>query len=143
MTSRTLGLAGITLLSAFAAISGVVVDFTASHVYNPAWPPHAQFHGYLSIARTVLIMAAAIALAWGPVRRGDRGAWAALALLVLGWIGIWLLAPLIVPGTGDRATYVFAGVLAPLYLIAVWLVRPPRGRANPGALSAGRAARAR
>jgi hypothetical protein len=124
MTRRTLGLVGITLLSAFAAISGVVVDFTASHVYNPAWPPHAQFHGYLSIARTVLIMIAAIGLAWGPVRRGDRVAWVVLAVLVLGWIAIWLVAPLIVPGTGDRATYVFAAVLAPLYLIAIWLVRP-------------------
>jgi hypothetical protein len=124
MTRRTLGLVGITLLSAFAAISGVVVDFTASHVYNPAWPPHAQFHGYLSIARTVLIMIAAIVLAWGPVRRGDRVAWVVLAVLVLGWIAIWLVAPLIVPGTGDRATYVFAAVLAPLYLVAIWLVRP-------------------
>ena len=125
MTSRTVGLVGITLVNAFAGISGVVVDFTASHIYNPAWPPHAQFHGYLSIARTVLIMAAAILLAWGPVRRGDRAAWIVLAVLLLGWVAIWLLAPIVVPGTGDRATYVFAAVLAPLYLVSIWLVRPP------------------
>ncbi len=124
MTSRTVGLVGITLLSTFVGASGVVVDFTASHVYNPAWPPHAQFHGYLSIARTVLIMAAAIVLAWGPVRRGDRPAWVVLALLLLGWVAIWLVAPLVVPGTGDRATYVFAAVLAPLYLVGIWLARP-------------------
>jgi hypothetical protein len=74
MTSRTVGLVGITLVSAFAGISGVAVDFTASHIYNPAWPPHAQFHGYLSIPRTMLIMTAAILLAWGPVRRGDCAA---------------------------------------------------------------------
>src|SRR5262245_26802821 len=125
MTLRTCGLAGITLVSAFAGISGVVVDFTASHIYNPAWPAHAQFHGYLSIARTVLIMAAAIGLTWGPVRRGNRAAWAILALLLLGWDAIWLVAPIIVPGTGDRTAYVFAGVLAPLYLVGIWLVRPP------------------
>src|SRR5437667_6934876 len=115
------GLVGITLLSVFAAISGVVIDFTASHVYNPAWPPHAQFHGYLSIARTLLIMIAAILLAWGPVRRGDPAAWTVLAVLLLGWIAIWLLAPIVVPGSGDRSTYVFAAVLAPLYLVGIWL----------------------
>jgi hypothetical protein len=131
MTSRTVGLLGVTLVSAFAGISGVVVDFTASHIYNPAWPPHAQFHGYLSIARTVLIMAAAIVLAWGPVRRDDRAAWAVLAVLLLGWIAIWLMAPLVVPGTGDRATYVFAAVLAPLYLVGIWLVRPRAVRRGP------------
>jgi hypothetical protein len=127
MTARTLGLAVLTVVSAFAGISGVVVDFTPTHVYNPAWPPHAQFHGYLSIARTVLIMAAALVLAWGPVRRGDRAAWSVLAVLLLGWIAIWLLAPLVVPGTEDRATYVFAAVLAPLYVAGIWLVRPPHG----------------
>jgi hypothetical protein len=130
MTLRTLGIAGITLLSTFAGISGVAVDFTASHIYNPVWPPHAQFHGYLSIARTVLIMTAAILLAWGPVRRGDRAAWIVLAVLLLGWVAIWLLAPIVVPGTGDRATYVFAAMLAPLYLVGIWLVRPPVLRQN-------------
>jgi len=130
MTSRTVALVGITLVSAFGGISGVVIDFTASHVYNPAWPPHAQFHGYLSIARTLLIMIAAILLAWGPVRRGDPAAWTVLAVLLLGWIAIWLLAPIVVPGTGDRATYVFAAVLAPLYLVGIWLVRPPVPRQN-------------
>jgi hypothetical protein len=38
MTSRTVGLVGITLVGAFAGISGAAVDFTASHVYNPAKP---------------------------------------------------------------------------------------------------------
>ena len=137
MRQRTLGLVIITVVSAFAAISGVVVDFTASHVYNPAWPPHAQFHGYLSIARTVLILAGAIGLGWGPVRRGDRAAWIVMSLLVLGWVAIWFLAPLVVPGTGDRATYVFAAVLAPLYLASIWLARPSAGDAIADAMSAG------
>ena len=131
MTARGVGLVGITLISAFAGISGVVIDFTASHIYNPAWPPHAQFHGYLSIARTVLIMIAAVVLAWGPVRRGDRAAWTVLAVLLLGWIAIWMMAPLAVPGTGDRATYMFAVALAPLYLIGIWLVRPRVVRQEP------------
>src|SRR5207247_2574060 len=120
------GLVGITLLSVFAAISGVVVDFTASHVYNPAWPPHAQFHGYLSVARTVLIMAAVIALVWGPVRRGDRFAWGVLVFLLLGWVAVWFIGPIAVPGTGDRATYLFVGVLAPLFVVGLGRVMTTR-----------------
>lgn len=124
MTRQNIGLVLLTGLSAFVAISGVVVDFTATHVYNPTWPPHARFHGYLSIARTVLIMATVIVLAWGPVRAGDRFGWGALALLLLGWIAIWFLAPLVVPGTGDPAAYIFAAVLLPLSLIGLWLTEP-------------------
>jgi len=37
---------------------------------------------------------------------------------------IWFVAPLAVPGAGDRAGYIFAGVLAPASLIGLWLVRP-------------------
>jgi len=118
------GLVAITVLCLFAAVSGVVVDFTASHVYNPTWPPHAKFHGYLSIARTVLIMAVALALLWGPVRHGDQFAWGVLVVLLLGWLAIWFIAPIVVPGTGDRATYLFAGVLVPLYIVGLWLIRP-------------------
>jgi hypothetical protein len=118
------GLTLLTLVSAFAAVSGVVYDFTPTHVYNPAWPPHAQFHGYLSIARTVLIMAAVGVLAWGPVRAGARWAWSVMALLLLGWLALWFIAPLVVPGTGDAPAYVFAAVLTPLTALGLWLVRP-------------------
>src|SRR5262245_19594207 len=116
VTRKDVGLVLLTVLSAFAAISGVVVDFTATHIYNPIWPPHAQFHGYLSIARTVLIMAVAIVLAWGRVRSGDRFGWGVFALLLQGWLAIWFIAPLVVPGTEGRAAYIFAGVLLPLSL---------------------------
>ena len=121
---KTAGLVLLTVLCAFAAISGVVFDFRPSHIYNPAWPRHAQFHGYLSIARTVLVMAAVTVLAWGPVRAGVRWGWGVMALLLLGWLAIWFLAPLAVPGTGDRAAYMFATVLTPLALLGLWLCRP-------------------
>ena len=127
MTRQTIGLVLLTVLAAFAAISGVVFDFTPTHIYNPAWPPHARFHGYLSIARTVLIMVAVIALAWGPVRAGLRAGFRILALLLLGWLAVWFVAPLAVPGTGDRAAYGFVAALTPLSLLGLWLCRPPRG----------------
>ena len=126
MKGKHFGLLLLTVLSAFAALSGVIVDFTPTHIYNPTWPEHAQFHGYLSIARTVLIMVAVIVLTWGPVRAGVPFGWGLLALLLLGWLAIWFLAPLAVPGSGDQAAYLFAGLLAPLALLGLWLVRPRR-----------------
>ncbi len=124
MPRMTIGLVLLTVLAAFVAISAVVFDFTTTHLYSAAWPPHARFHGYLSVARTVLIMLAVVALAWGPVRRGERGSWAILALLLLGWLAIWFLAPLGVPGTIERVDLWFAGVLTPLSLLGLWLCRP-------------------
>jgi len=124
VTRKNVGLVLLTMLSGFVAISGVVVDFTATHIYNPTWPPHARFHGYLSIARTVLIMAAVIVLIWGPVRAKHRFGWGVLGLLLLGWIAIWFIAPLVVPGTEERVTYIFAAALVPPSLIGLWLTRP-------------------
>jgi hypothetical protein len=111
-------------LAVFVAISAIVFDFTPTHLYNPTWPEHARFHGYLSVARTVLIMAVIVALAWGPVRRADRLSWGILALLLLGWLLIWFLAPLAVPGTADRVDLWFPAALTPLALCGLWLCRP-------------------
>ena len=47
-----------------------------------------------------------------------------MALLRLGWLAIWFLAPLAVPGTGDRAACALAAVLTPLSLLGLWLCRP-------------------
>ena len=124
MRRMTIGLALLTVVAAFVAISAVVFDFTPTHLYNPAWPPHARFHGYLSVARTVLIMLIVVTLAWGPVRRGECQSWGILALLLLGWLAIWFLAPLAVPGTIERVDLWFAGALAPVSLLGLWLCRP-------------------
>ena len=34
----------LTILALFTAISPYVFDWNATHIYNPAWPPHAKFH---------------------------------------------------------------------------------------------------
>ena len=34
----------ISLIAVFTAVSPFAADFNETHVYNPAWPPHAKFH---------------------------------------------------------------------------------------------------
>lgn len=128
LTRQTAGCVLLTTLCAFVAVSAIIYDFTPTHLYNPTWPPHARFHAYLSVARTVLIMATIVALVWGPVRAGQRFAWGLLAFLLLGWLAIWFLAPLAVPGMVDRIDLWFAAVLTPTSGLGLWLVRQPSSR---------------
>jgi hypothetical protein len=34
----------LTVVALFTAISPYVFDWNVTHIYNPAWPPHAKFH---------------------------------------------------------------------------------------------------
>jgi hypothetical protein len=47
-------------------LSSLVMDFNESHVYNPAWPPHARYHGFLFMNLLVAVGALSIALLWRP-----------------------------------------------------------------------------
>ena len=68
-------------------------------------------------------------MSWlSPFGGGAPYAWHVLVALLFGWLGAWFIAPLVVPGTGDRAAYLFAGALALPALVGVWLLRPSRRR---------------
>jgi glycopeptide antibiotics resistance protein len=41
---RTTGRLLISLVAVFTAVSPYLADWNVTHIYNPAWPPHAKFH---------------------------------------------------------------------------------------------------
>jgi hypothetical protein len=40
----TIGRVLISLVAVFTAVSPYLADWNVTHIYNPAWPPHAKFH---------------------------------------------------------------------------------------------------
>ncbi|MCE7010953.1 hypothetical protein LWC34_50345 [Kibdelosporangium philippinense] len=96
-----------------------VIDFNESHVFNPAWPPHARFH-------TVELLAVGIGMAlvglWLLWRRSFFQVAAAVPVVVWGAFFV----PLFVPGTsyeeypGESAR--LAGIPMNLFMAVVFIV---------------------
>jgi uncharacterized protein DUF6640 len=73
----------VAIITIFAPIAA---DFNESHIFNPVWPPHARFHGAMSVAMGVGLGVVTLWLLIRPSR--DR----ALALRAAAWTGAlyWL-----------------------------------------------------
>jgi hypothetical protein len=102
------------VLSALLSIS---VDFSVTHLFNPAWPPHAKFHGAAML--NLLAGACAIGL-WMLWRKSTETGVAALvaALVPVVFWSAFFWVSLVIPGASLEAIEgqpppAFAGI--PLY----------------------------
>lgn len=75
----SVGKALIALVAAETAIGPFVADWNETHIYNPAWPPHAKFHNAQTITLAVDMTALSLWQLWkpGPDTR-SRLRWASL-----------------------------------------------------------------
>ena len=116
------------ILSGAAAgtIAGTgLADLNRSHVFNPAWPPHARFHsmaGGGSIAGSQLL---ALWLLWRPGQDADDGETAikiAAALSAIAWAPFFLA--LAMPGTAveDEPGHLPRVAGVPLNLVPATLI---------------------
>lgn len=67
-----------TVIALFNAISPFTADWNATHIYSPAWPPHAKFHNAQTMAMAVMLALATLYFAWS--RREQRGTVAAVVI---------------------------------------------------------------
>ena len=79
------------------AVGGFAADWNHTHIFNPAWPPHAKFHNGQTLAFGVLCAVATSFFTWR--RSGDRRT-NVLAAAITGGLTLWAqAAAYTVPGT--------------------------------------------
>lgn len=64
MNRSILGRVLITLVALFWALGACAADFNQTHVFNPAWTPHARFHGAFQLVLALATNAVAVRLTW-------------------------------------------------------------------------------
>lgn len=128
----------MTLILAAGAVSSFVLDWSPNHLLNPAWPPHAKFHGALLLFLLAGVSSTAIWLLWRPAGEPVLGIRVAAAVSVSFWTPLffipfllpaaswWAGAPSHIPRYQGWAIYpnlVTAAVLLGLTMSAVWLAK--------------------
>ncbi|VTR75393.1 DUF6640 family protein [Cellulomonas hominis] len=124
-------------VGAATAVSGFAADWNRTHLFNPAWPPHARFHDAQTITTAAFLGSAAVAVLRHPdpraatVSAGLTGAfWASVAASFLypGTGGLGAERPDLIPHVGRFPVDERVAAGAMLALTAAGWVRARRGR---------------
>jgi hypothetical protein len=98
MRRRTLGKWILTFVLVAGAVVATAVDWNTTHLFNPAWHPHARFHDALFLlfldATTLIVLW----LLWRPSREPGLGIKVAALYSLAAWTPFFYIEPLI-PGT--------------------------------------------
>jgi hypothetical protein len=136
------------LLLTFVVVVGAIVptlnDFSSSHLFNPAWHPHARFHGVLFVLFLDAMSLIVLWLLWRRSAEPDIAFKAATLFAAAAWTPFFYIETL-VPGTSliasddmpmlkvggmsFAANLVVAAVLTLLTVIGYWLARDSRSNA--------------
>ncbi|NBH06844.1 DUF6640 family protein [Amycolatopsis sp. SID8362] len=85
MSRKPLGRALISLTSLLTAVGPYRADWNETHVYNPAWPPHAKFHNGQTMSLGLALGVTSLWQLWRP-SSGRAGLDAGAALASLYWV---------------------------------------------------------
>jgi hypothetical protein len=93
---RILGQLLLSIAAVATAVAPILNDWNDTHVFSSHWPPHARFHGAVSLGMTLVLSPLALWLTW---RRSsdETPALAAAALVPIAYWGSFFAA-LLVPG---------------------------------------------
>ena len=91
------GTVPMSIAAVATSLAAQLADLNATHVYNPAWPPHARYHGVLFICLLTGVGLLALALTWTP--RTRLSSVVSGGLLAIAWVSFF--AALLVPETSS------------------------------------------
>jgi len=144
MSRANVGKAILTFVVAIFSAINVLADWNKTHLFNPAWHPHARFHAAVMSLIVWSVSAIAIWLLWRRSIEPELGNKVAALLALTLWTP-FLYADRLVPGSSQLVNYParepipqVAGItLYPqvvLALIAVVLIAAGYGLARSGDL---------
>jgi len=86
MNKLTIGKLLVSGVATFTAVGGFLVDYNATHIFNPKWPPHAKFHDAQTISLGALLGSLSLWALWGAALDQRARLQAAVILASLYWI---------------------------------------------------------
>ena len=135
MIRRNRGRLLLSLVLVFVGFGSIPVDFNSTHIFNPAWPPHARYHDVMLLTVWVGLALMALWLLWRRSAEPQIGLIVA-TLVPLISTGAFFVA-LLVPGASPMLSpdlpppelaglpilpnLAAAAVLFVLTLVAAWL----------------------
>jgi hypothetical protein len=117
MNRSKLGRSVLTFVLVVGAIVSTAVDWNDTHLFNPAWHPHARFHDALFLLLLDGMTLLGLWLLWRPAREPRLGIDVAALMSVIIWTPFFYITTLI-PGTSllandDVPVFHVAGLSAP------------------------------
>lgn len=68
MSTRNPGRLILTFILVFFGFGGILIDGNATHLFNPAWPPHARYHLVMQFVAFAGLGAIGLWCLWWPSR---------------------------------------------------------------------------
>jgi hypothetical protein len=120
---------GLAIFTVLPIVSGIVeTKASIGHFLKSPWPPHVMFHLFMGLGGLLACYGLIMFLAWGPLRRGDRWSWFAIAYAAAVVHGGQLISDLITNGglrnqdpMAGSGTFIFGVIIVILVLYGVGL----------------------
>jgi hypothetical protein len=98
MSRTKAGKAILTFVVAVFPAAGVAADWNKTHLFNPAWHPHARYHGVSMLLIVICVSAIAIWLLWRRSIEPELGIKVAVLISLTLWTP-FLYGVCLVPGS--------------------------------------------
>ncbi|MBR8837443.1 MAG: hypothetical protein DSM106950_26390 [Stigonema ocellatum SAG 48.90 = DSM 106950] len=101
MLRKKIGRILLSTVVVVTTVVSIVVDWNGSHVFNPAWVPHARFHDVMLLVTLIGIMGVSLWLLWRESAEPDVNVRAVALLQIFFWGSFYVAV--FIPGASPAA----------------------------------------